>query len=294
MTLVAKYQTSFFENPLSPPDPGIYQNEDGSISIVQPNGSTIQLSGGTGYLTRRAMLFTESSGSGVYTASVTVPPGTSILDCAVFCLNGPWQAAIAHLKVGDEDFPDNGYIPPTDLVGVLNETYVSATPVLTRAWSNPNVAGGQYSNSANLYSIGNAVYGPTVRYPDGATVTATVTAIEGGPIVASDTNDPDGFPGVGYAPGDTGTIEQGDNSSAHYRVDTVDGGGAVTAYTITDPGTVYATGVGLQTTTSGGGEFLQINVTAVDVQPVTDPGVVVVDVIGFGVPTGPAIIPVKS
>lgn len=263
----------------------VYKLGPGDAADWQPVGG--------GILTRRPILFTESTGSGTYVGSVRVPPGTSILDVAVFCLAGPWQAGSAHLHVGDEAHPDDGYIPGLDLVSVFNIPYSNESPTHGGDWSDPNINGGVYTNAANWYAAGNAVYTPTVRYPAGALITATVVAVAGGPIAATNTNDPDGFPGTGYAPGDTGTIQQGSNSSAHYRVDTVDGGGAVTAYTITNPGSGYFPAEGLNTTTSGAGEFLQINVTEVDAQPVTDPGIVVVDVIGFGVPAGDPIVPVK-
>lgn len=237
----------------------VYKLGPGDAADWQPVGG--------GILTRRPILFTESTGS------------VAVRDVEDATSPGSTSSAVVRVRlVADADGADVGARSPTH----------------GGDWSDPNINGGVYSGAANWYAAGNAVYTPTVRYPAGALITATVVAVAGGPIVATNTNDPDGFPGTGYAPGDTGTIQQGSNSSAHYRVDTVDGGGAVTAYTITNPGSGYFPAQGLNTTaTSGSGTFLTLNVTEVDAQPVTDPGIVVVDVIGFGVPAGDPIVPVK-
>lgn len=270
--------------------------EEDLVWTLQPRDSARWVrAGGGNILSRRAILFNEQGG-GTYVGSVRVAPGASILDVAVFCLAGPWKKGSAHLHVGDGAHPNDGYIPNLDLVNVFNVPYDNESPTHGADWSDPNISGGVYGQAANWYAAGNAVYTPTVRYPNGAVITATIVAIEGGPIVALDTNDPDGFPGVGYAPGDTGHILQGSNNSATYRVDTVDGGGAVTAWTITDPGDEYFVDVGLNTDTDGGGTFLTFNLTEIQppVGPIVDPGSVVVDVIGFGVPVGPTILPVPE
>lgn len=267
-------------------EPGLVMHLDGSLWVVAPDGTETPFGGGLNILSRFAILFTETTGGGTYRGSVDVPPGTSILDVAVFCLAGPWQAAVATLHVGDEFHPGNGYIHDIDLVNVFNVPYSNESPDHGHDWTDTNVAGGVYEHAANWYAAGNAVYTPTVRYPNGATITATVIATAGGPIVALNTDPPDGSGGIGYAPGDVITVVQGTANTARYLVDTVDGGGAVLTYHQTDPGDGYYPATGVNTTTDGAGEFLQFNITDVDEQPVTDPGIVVVDVIGFGVPAG--------
>ena len=59
-------------------------------------------------------------------------------------------------------------------------------------------------------------------------------------------------PGTGYAVNDTGTIDGGDGN-ATYLVDAVDGGGGVTAITLSFGGTAYSS-VTAATTTVGGGQ----------------------------------------
>lgn len=257
-------------------------HDGNSLEVV--NGAAAWVAGSIFVLSRHAILFTESQGDGTYVGSVVLPPGTSILDVAVFCLAGPWKKISARLTIGDEGLPQ-GYMHNIDLVGQLIDPYDNTAPATTSQWTNPNIAGGAYGQSATLYSAGNAVYTPTVRYPDGGRITATVVAVQGGPIVSSRVNASD--KGSGYAPGDTGTIIQAPGSGATYRVDTVDGSGAVLTYTITDPGSGYVLGDDNSTTTSGGGDgFFAVDITEVGADPVTAPGVVVVDVIGFGVPVG--------
>ncbi len=81
--------------------------------------------------------------------------------------------------------------------------------------------------------------------------------VDGGPLLTSSK----GSGGSGYAPDDTGVL---DNGGATYQVLTVDGGGAVLTYSITDPGTFCTVGNG-QTTTpdAGGGSGFTINVLTV-------------------------------
>jgi len=93
---------------------------------------------------------------------------------------------------------------------------------------------------------------------------ATGDATIYGPIVTSALNDG----GSGYATGDTGTIDgNAYGSAAAYVVDTVDGGGAVLTYTITDPGDGYTTATGVTTTTGGSqpgaGMGFVVDITAV-------------------------------
>jgi hypothetical protein len=84
----------------------------------------------------------------------------------------------------------------------------------------------------------------------------------GGPILTSSVADG----GSGYAPGDTGTID--DPASwgfdATYVVDTVDGSGAVLTFTVTNPGAGgYGVGVSPTSAPSGGGSGFTIDVTSV-------------------------------
>ena len=83
-----------------------------------------------------------------------------------------------------------------------------------------------------------------------------------GPIVTATL----GAGGLGYAPNDTGTISTG-SGDATYQVLTVGAGGAVLTFSITAPGTAYATGNGLATATGGAqpgvGLGFTVNITAV-------------------------------
>ena len=77
---------------------------------------------------------------------------------------------------------------------------------------------------------------------------ATGDATVYGPIDTTTLNDG----GSGYAAGDTGTIDGNQyGSAAAYVVDTVDGGGAVLTYHVTDPGDGYTTATGVTTTPGG-------------------------------------------
>ena len=85
-----------------------------------------------------------------------------------------------------------------------------------------------------------------------------------GPIVSASLN----FGGSGYAPGDTGTMEAHGWSAQPpaYVVDTVDGGGAVLTFTITDAGNGNLAGdtVGTSPTSgSGNGNFI-VNIDSID------------------------------
>jgi hypothetical protein len=76
--------------------------------------------------------------------------------------------------------------------------------------------------------------------------------------------------GADYAPGDTGILNGGTIANATYEVDTVDGGGSVLTYHLTDPGDGYA--VGDHTGAASGGQpgigtGLSVNVLTVDTPP---------------------------
>ena len=168
-------------------EPGLVLHEDGTVWLVAADGSETQLSAGTNALSRFGILFTETEGDGTYTGGIDLPPGTSILDVAVFCLAGPWNAAAASLVVGDIAHPDDGYIQSAqaDLVNVLKVPYDSLDghTNIDTSWVDPSVSAGVYGGAANWYTAGNSVYTPTVRYPNGERITATVIASGyGGPV----------------------------------------------------------------------------------------------------------------
>ena len=83
-----------------------------------------------------------------------------------------------------------------------------------------------------------------------------------GPIVTAAL----GAGGLGYAIGDTGIINF-NSADATYEVLTVGAGGAVETFSITGPGTAYATGNGVATATGGAqpgvGVGFTVNITAV-------------------------------
>lgn len=74
--------------------------------------------------------------------------------------------------------------------------------------------------------------------------------------------------GSGYAEGDTGTVDGG-NNDATYVVDTVDGGGAILTYTITAGGSAYAVG-GPATLTATSGVGVNGAITIDSIDPHTD------------------------
>lgn len=79
--------------------------------------------------------------------------------------------------------------------------------------------------------------------------------------------------GSGYAPGDEfGIIPLGSGNEASGTINTVDGGGAVLTYTVSDPGTGYSISAGLVTETGGAGSGFTINITAV--QPGDGTGII--------------------
>jgi hypothetical protein len=87
----------------------------------------------------------------------------------------------------------------------------------------------------------------------------------GGPVLAASV----AAGGSGYAPGDTGTINDppdGFGFGATYVVDAVDGGGGVTAFTVTTAGSGYGVGVTTTTHTTGSGDdAFTVDVTSVGV-----------------------------
>jgi hypothetical protein len=74
-------------------------------------------------------------------------------------------------------------------------------------------------------------------------------------------------PGTGYAPGDTGTVVNPlAGTTALYAIDTVDGGGGVLTFHLTNNGTQYSVATGVGTTvTAGGGD----GAFAIDVNTIT-------------------------
>lgn len=100
-------------------------------------------------------------------------------------------------------------------------------------------------------------------------LTADYDAINYGAIASATKN----AGGSGYSVGDTGTIagnaSDGDWDpgpvAATYHVDSVDGGGAVLTFHLTNAGSNYATGSGLATTkTSGAGTGFTVNIGSVN------------------------------
>jgi hypothetical protein len=88
------------------------------------------------------------------------------------------------------------------------------------------------------------------------------SAVVPGSIISSELADG----GSDYAVGDTGIINGGDGIAA-YEILTVDGLGAVLTYSLTSPGTAYATGANVETTNDGAqpgvGVGFKVNITAV-------------------------------
>jgi hypothetical protein len=86
-------------------------------------------------------------------------------------------------------------------------------------------------------------------YAFGPILTATVTS---------------GNAGTGYAPGDTGNINTGDNNAA-YTVNTVDGGGGVLTFTLTNggQGNTVSTGNGTTVTSGGGDGTFEVDINSV-------------------------------
>jgi hypothetical protein len=95
---------------------------DGSTDILDIDGSTgvvdLKNNGGltvNGYapVLSREAIFTQTSGNGTYTGSVTVPAGATIHDIIV---NGValWDGTSASMKVGDAA-DDDGYYTAVDL-----------------------------------------------------------------------------------------------------------------------------------------------------------------------------------
>lgn len=87
-----------------------------------------------------------------------------------------------------------------------------------------------------------------------------VADLVGGSIATSSKNDG----GSGYAALDTGHVIQGSNAGATFRVDTVDGGGAVLTYTITGAGAGYVPENALATDTNGIGTGFKVNILTVN------------------------------
>jgi len=104
--------------------------------------------------------FTESTGAGAYTATVTIPAGAVVFD-VIWFNDALWSATTsADLDVGDADDP-NGYFAAVD---------VKAAPIAA-----VNGAGGI---SSKLADVGSGAFGGLTRYyPSGGTITATVTTV---------------------------------------------------------------------------------------------------------------------
>lgn len=85
----------------------------------------------------------------------------------------------------------------------------------------------------------------------------TEDLVNGGGIATATVN----AGGAGYAPGDTGYVDP--NDFATFIVDTVDGGGAVTAFHFDHRGGGYTTGVYASSNNVGSGTGFTMNVTSV-------------------------------
>ncbi len=282
----------------------IYNLPDG---VDPSDAATVGQLGGGGSqpsiysLTKAVCTFNETTGAGTYTATVPVIAGGRILEVVAFVVAGPWNASTsAVINAGDTAHP-SGYldgsdtnsdlltwlVKPFDATNVQNLPDAGAPYSASKSWQDGLLqeTASLYSGAAALYTFIGNNFVPGVPYPAGDNIVVTVVTVgeTTGPIETTSigTN-----AGAGYAPGDTGTVGDnvtGDGSGATYVVDTVDGGGAVLTFAITAPGTGYTPGAdaGGLTPTSGGGDGNQsINIDSVDL---TNPGSLVVDVIGFGV-----------
>ncbi len=110
--------------------------------------------GNTAYVTRH---FTESTGAGTYTATVTIPSGATLVDCR-WANIALWTATTsATLNVGDGDDSDGYFIA----INVKAAPAAGATGV-------GSVAG----------DTGSGAYaGLRKNYPSGGTITATVVTV---------------------------------------------------------------------------------------------------------------------
>jgi len=104
--------------------------------------------------------FTETTGAGTYTATVTIPAGGVVFD-VIWYNTALWTATTsATLDVGDGDDADG---------------YFAAVDVKTAPIAAVNGAGGI---SSKLADVGSGAFGGLTRhYPSGGTITATVTTV---------------------------------------------------------------------------------------------------------------------
>lgn len=140
--------------------------------------------------------------------------------------------------------------------GVWSSNPLTLLPQVTKVSNFPLPLGGASGQSKT-----NAVNKPLCVGDDNA------SGSQVGPIVTATI----AAAGAGYVPGDTGTIGPDpftSSTDATYHVTTVDGGGAVTAFTVTAAGTGYETASNPQPTAVGGaqpgiGTGFTVNVTAI-------------------------------
>jgi hypothetical protein len=129
------------------PSLGIFRPASGQLAIVSERriAALFDADGPVGGVQALARNFIETTGAGVYTATVNLPEGSRILDIMVTS-TALWTSASATLDVGDDD----------DAVAFFDGLDLTTEP------------------GAGL-TLSYAVTGTGKFYPDGGTLTATLT-----------------------------------------------------------------------------------------------------------------------
>lgn len=226
---------------------------------------------GTNVLKYTTSLYAETAGGA---SSVRFPNGGTVT--AVVTTTGDYATGgIAASQLA----------PGTDLIGASHVDPAAAGESYA-ANDTGSITGGNGDGRYKILTVDGdgevltyEITNPGTGYSVGSAATALLTGDGDGSFVIVITSvGPPG--GSGYAAGDTGNF-----GTATYVVDSVDGGGAVLTYTITDPGSGYSVGntpVNATSTGAGDGHFAIV----VSELEVSVPGNLVVDLIGFGVPPG--------
>lgn len=122
----------------------------------------------------RTLTFTETVDGVTYTARTSLPVGARLLDVLLETTEA-WTAASADLDVGDADAAD-ALITAYDLTSVAFKN-ADGSGAVGGAWGNDGGDGAPYGGSDNSGGGGSGKL-----YPNGATITAVVTAgTPGGP-----------------------------------------------------------------------------------------------------------------
>lgn len=195
MRLPQRFSTGGYRARRTATQAGLELDTNRDVVLIEPNGTRVKLkdlsgaASSDGALIATDFLFTEESTAGVYTATLAVLAGSTVLDVFLYPLSGAWAADTASFDMGDVLTSATAYYsaidPKLTIIGPYDPTNVNPSTNFCNLGSDGNTygtSGAGGTGIASIFSVGTAA-GGGIRYATDDTLTMTLTTTIASPPV---------------------------------------------------------------------------------------------------------------